>query len=363
MVKKLIASILSVTALALITGCRTGDRPVVPSERWTPEQATAWYESQGWLSGCNYIPASAINQIEMWSEDTYDHDQIEKEMEWARELGFKTMRVFLSSVVWNHDPEGLKKRMDDFLDICKDHGIKPFFVFFDDCWDPVSEYGPQREPVPGKHNSGWVKDPSKALRADTTALFANLESYVKDIVGTFRGDERVLMWDLYNEPGNGRFENESLPLLKNSFKWAREAGNTQPLTSGIWTTHLKVLNEAQLSLSDVTSYHGYGPSSVHTAAYDTLKLLGRPIFCTEYMARKFGGTFQDNMPVMKELGIAAINWGFVAGKTNTLFAWDDPRPDGKEPELWFHDIIRQDGTPFSEEEITCIKRMNGIPEQ
>jgi len=352
--------IVSAAAAILAAGIFGCEKKVAPSEQWTPEQAQKWYSEQGWLSGCDYIPATAINQIEMWSEDTYDHDQIEKEMGWAEDLGFTTMRVFLSSVVWNNDPEGLKDRMDDFLDICSSHGVKPFFVFFDDCWDEKSAYGKQREPVPGKHNSGWVQDPSKALRADTTALFANLEAYVKDIVGHFRNDDRVLMWDLYNEPGNRHYDNESIPLLKNAYKWAREAGNTQPLTTGIWTEHLKDLNKIQLELSDVTSYHGYGPAIVHRTANDTLKLLGRPIFCTEYMARKFGGTFQDNMPVLKELNIAAINWGFVSGKTNTIFAWNDPRPDGKEPELWFHDIIRQDGTPFSQEEIDCIKKVNGV---
>ena len=277
--KKILVILATVSILA--TGCRQGEKPVTPSTRWTPEEATAWYAEQGWRSGCNYVPATAVNQIEMWSADTYDHAQIDKELGWAGELGFNTMRVFLSSVVWSHDAEGLKKRMDDFLDICKSHGIKPFFVFFDDCWDPESSYGPQRAPVPGKHNSGWVKDPSKSLRADTTSLFPMLEAYVKDIVGSFRNDDRVLMWDLYNEPGNGKFGNESLPLLRNAFKWAREAGNTQPLTSGIWTTDLKDLNRAQLDLSDVSSYHGYGPALVHRAAYDTLSLLGRPVFCTE----------------------------------------------------------------------------------
>ena len=353
---------LIVAATLMLSCCKGGDKAVTPSVQWTPEQATAWYAAQGWRSGCNYIPATAINQIEMWSEETFDAPQIDKELGWAEELGFNTMRVFLSSVVWNHDAAGFKARMDTFLDICAQHGIKPFFVFFDDCWDPESAYGPQRAPVPGKHNSGWVQDPAKALRADTTTLFPNLEAYVKDIIGTFRGDDRVLMWDLYNEPGNSRYKNESMPLLKNAFKWAREAGNTQPLTAGIWTTDLKEYNTVQLGLSDVTSYHGYCTAAGHRAANDTLSLLGRPIFCTEYMARKFGSTFQDNLPCLKELGISAVNWGFVSGKTNTIFAWNDPRPDGKEPELWFHDILRQDKSPFSEEEVACIRKVNGVAE-
>ena len=155
-------------AALLAAGCaQNAKKDVAPSEQWTPKQAQAWYAAQGWRSGCDYIPANAINQIEMWSEETFDAARIDKELGWAEELGFKTLRVYLSSVVWNHDAEGFKGRMDSFLAICEEHGIRPLFVFFDDCWDPESAYGPQRAPVPGKHNSGWVKDPSKSLRAWT----------------------------------------------------------------------------------------------------------------------------------------------------------------------------------------------------
>ena len=209
--------ILLLSAVVLVAAC-SGKQEVTPTSQWTPVQAQEWYDAQPWLSGCDYIPSSAINQIEMWSEATYDPKQIDKELGWAEELGFNTMRVFLSSVVYRNDPEGLKSRMDDFLGICNRHGIRPLFVFFDDCWDPESAYGPQRAPKPGVHNSGWVQDPSKDLRADTTALFPVLEAYIKDIVGTFRGDERILLWDLYNEPGNSGYEDSSIPLVKNVFR-------------------------------------------------------------------------------------------------------------------------------------------------
>ena len=344
--------------LSLLSACN-GNKKVEPSARWTPEQAGAWSESLPWLSGCNYNPASAINTIEMWSKDTYDPQQIDKELGWAEELGFNTMRTFLSSVVYRNDPKGMKKRMDDFLTICDRHGIKPMFVFFDDCWNPESSYGKQPDPKPGVHNSGWVQDPAVSLRADTTALFRFLEKYVKDIVGTFRGDERILMWDLYNEPGNEKHLDESIPLLKNVFRWAREAGSTQPLTVGVWRNDLKELNRIQLEESDIITYHCYsGSEEEQQNAIDTLKAYGRPLINTEYMARKKGCTFQKMMPLLKENNVGAINWGFVAGKTNTIFAWDDPLPDLAEPELWFHDIFRQDHTPFSEEEIAVIKKCN-----
>ena len=335
------------------------DKSIKPTERWTIEQANAWYSSLPWLSGCNYNPASAINQIETWSADTYDSALIDKELGWAEELGFNTMRTFLSSVVYKNDPEGMKQRMDNFLSICEKHGIKPMFVVFDDCWNAESSYGKQPDPKPGIHNSGWIQDPSVSLRADTTALYSDLEKYLKDIVSTFRGDQRILLWDLYNEPGNNDHLNSSIPLLKNAFRWAREAGVTQPLTVGVWKDSLKDLNKIQLEESDIITYHNYsGDLENQQHAIDTLKAYGRPIINTEYMARTRGCTFQKVMPLLKENNVGALNWGFVAGKTNTIFAWDTPLPDMAEPEVWFHDIFRQDHTPFSTEEIEVIKKCN-----
>ena len=343
----------------LLAGCAPKEKISV-SARWTPEAAQAWYDAQPWLSGCDYIPASAINQIEMWSADTWDPERIDQELGWAEELGFNTMRVFLSSVVYQNDPDGLKSRMDAFLKICAGHGIRPLFVFFDDCWDPASAYGKQRDPRPGIHNSGWVQDPSKALRADTTALYPVLEAYVKDIVGTFRGDERILLWDLYNEPGNSGYGESSIPLVKNVFRWVREGGVSQPVSIGVWNPSLPGLNAVQLAESDVVTYHDYsGDPDFQQHTIDTLRTYGRPIINTEYMARTRGCTFQKIMPILKANNVGAINWGFVSGKTNTIFAWDTPLPDVVEPPVWFHDIFRQDHTPFSEEEIAVIRQCNG----
>ena len=344
--------------MAILTGC-TQKKAIEPSSQWTPEQAQAWYDAQPWLSGCNYIPATAINQIEMWSADTYDPAQIDKELGWAEELGFNTMRVFLSSVVYENDPEGLISRMDDFLNICKKHGIRPFFVFFDDCGEPELTYGPQPAPKPGIHNSDWLQDPPAAARADTTALYPVLEAYVKDIVGTFRGDDRILLWDLYNEPGNSDYDDRSLPLIKNVFRWVREGGVSQPVTAGIWSKKFDNVNSVQLDNSDIITYHCYaGELERQQLMIDTLRTRGRPLINTEYMARTLGCTFEKVMPFLKENKVGAINWGFVAGKTNTIFAWDTPEPDVAEPEVWFHDIFRPDHTPFSEDEIKVIKECN-----
>lgn len=321
--------------------------------QWTKEKAVQWYNSQSWIVGCNYIPSTAINQIEMWSANTYDSSQIDKELTWAEDLGFNSLRVFLSSVVWTHDAKGLKRRMDNFLDICSKHHIRPIFVFFDDCWNGKSAYGPQPAPKPGIHNSGWVQDPSVGLRADTSSLYPRLRAYVRDILKTFRHDKRILMWDLYNEPGNSRHGEKTLPGLRKVFEWARGINPSQPLSAGVWNNDVKI-NRFILTHSDVVTFHCYADSAFLQHAIDTLRQYGRPLICTEYMARP-KSTFQKNMPVLKRNYVGAINWGFVSGKTNTIFAWNKPMPGVKEPLVWFHDIFRQDGTPFDPQEIRYIK--------
>ena len=328
--------------------------------RWTKEKALEWSERTGWRSGCNYLPATAINQIEMWQETTFDPKTIEKELAWAEELGFNTMRVYLSSVVWKHEAESFKQRINRFLDIAAKHGITPLFVFFDDCWNAHSEIGPQPKPKPGVHNSGWVRDPSDDLRSDTATLYPILETYVKDILTTFKDDKRVLWWDLYNEPGNSCYGIASLPLVKNVFRWAREINPSQPVSVGLWYTGCPELNAFQIENSDIISYHNYLDQESHALRISFFKAFERPLYCTEYMARHNGSYFQNILPMLKQNNIGAINWGFVAGKSNTIFAWNEPLPDVVEPPLWFHDIYRQDKTPFDPDEIAIIKQINEI---
>jgi hypothetical protein len=346
--------------LCFVCGC--SDRYTGPdTARWTAEEAWLWWESTGWVSGCNFQPSTAVNQLEMWQEKTFDPQTMDRELGWAEGLGFNIMRVYLHSYAWQQDPGGFKDRIDQYLSIADNHGIRTMFVFFDDCWIPVARPGPQPEPLAGIHNSGWVQDPSCDLRQDTAVLFAWLETYVKDILAAFGKDRRVLAWDLYNEPGNSDHGNGSLPLLRNVFRWAREAGPEQPLTSGIWRLALDSLNLFQAQHSDIISYHNYLDPEIHRTWLKLLKTHGRPMICTEYMARQFNSKFTNVLPMLRQENVGAVNWGLVSGKTNTIFMWDTPMPEGGEPDIWFTDIFRKDGTPFSEAEIAFIKQMNGIP--
>ena len=363
--------------------------------RWTNYQAQTWYDAQPWLVGTNFYPSNAINQIEMWQAETWDEATIDRELGWSAELGMNTHRVYLHDLVWAQDPDGLYARMDRFLELCAKHGIRPSFVFFDDCHAPDAFLGEQPLPVPGYHNSGWVNSPARELavrysQGNATAdEIANLKGYVQGTLSRFADDPRVLMWELYNEPGRGRIAadnggamgDHSNQLLLDAWAWAREIVPSQPICS----TSLGSLGERNIAIgdanSDIMSFHGYGPAASFTGRINTTRIAapGRPIICTEYMARTAGSTFEAILPILHRERIGAINWGFVAGKSGTIWPWssrqgvdvDAERAAGNvtasiadlpEPDLWFHDVLRPDGTPYHAAETDLIKRLTGVVE-
>ena len=353
--------------------------PVQARDLWTKQQANSWYAQQKWLVGSNYIPADAINQLEMWQEATFNPAQIDKELGWAKTMGMNTMRVYLHDLLWQQDAPGLKRRINTFLEIASKHGIKPLFVLFDSCWDPNPRLGMQRPPIPGVHNSGWVQSPGAKALADPSQ-YPRFESYVKDIVGSFAKDNRILGWDVWNEPDNtgGGDYNDRSPeriahvakLLPQVFAWARSVDPTQPLTSGVWhnenwndVAKLNAVEQTQLTQSDVISFHDYGWPESFEARAKALEVYGRPILCTEYMARGSGSTIDGTLPIGKRRNIAMFNWGLVNGKTQTIMPWDSwQRPYTlRPPTVWFHDLLHADGTPYRPREIAIIKALSAAP--
>lgn len=347
------------------------------SKRWSEKQANDWYARQPWLVGCNYIPANAINELEMWQAETFDPKAIDQELGWAEGLGMNTLRVFLHDLLWQQDAEGFKKRIGQFLRIAEKHKIKPMFVLFDSCWDPFPQLGPQRAPKPGVHNSGWMQSPGANALQDA-AQYPRLEAYVKGVVGAFANDHRILAWDVWNEPDNtnGSSYGKQEPankvelvsaLLPQVFSWARAARPVQPLTSGVWKgdwsapEKMTAIDKTMIELSDIVSFHNYDDGAEFEKRVKWLERYNRPLLCTEYMARGNKSTFQGSLPMAKQYRVAAYNWGFVAGKTQTFLPWDSwqkPYTD-REPAIWFHEIFKQDGTPYRAEEVELIRHLTG----
>ena len=337
--------------LILFTGLNTF------AQKWTAQKANEWYAKQGTLTGANFIPSNAINQLEMWQADTFDPTTIDRELGWAESLGMNVMRVYLHDLVYQEDKEGFLKRMDEFLKIADKHHIKIFFVFFDSCWNDDPKLGKQPEPKTGVHNSGWVRSPGTKVLFDSRK-WGRLEEYVKGTLKHFANDNRILGWDLFNEPSNSGYLDACLPLLKKTFEWALEVRPSQPITAAVWNNH-ELSNQLMLENSDIITFHNYKDAQNLENEIKGLQKYGRPMICSEYMARRDNSFFQTCLPVFKKYNVGAINWGLVAGKTNTIYAWSNPMPDGGEPPLWFHDIFRKDGSIYKAEEVEAIKKHTG----
>lgn len=330
--------------------------PTSQGSRWSAAKANTWYNAHPWMTGANFTPSTAINQLEMWQAATFDPQTIDKELGWAEGIGFNTMRVFLHSLAWQQDQAGFKKRVNDYLAIADKHHIQTIFVFFDDCWNKDPHAGPQPTPKTGIHNSGWAQDPGDPASRDS-ATFMQLKPYVTDVLTSFGHDKRILLWDLYNEPGNSNKGNASLPLLRNVFAWAEAVRPDQPLSAGLWNWGFQELNTFQALHSDVITYHNYDEVAAHQRVIELLATHGRPLLCTEYMARPRNSRFINILPLLKRYHVAAINWGLVDGKTNTKYQWDVPVADGSEPGEWFHEVFRKDGTPYRQDEADLIKKL------
>ncbi|WP_461479892.1 glycoside hydrolase 5 family protein [Mycobacterium sp. HUMS_1102779] len=359
--------------LAAGTAVTRVPRASAAAGRWSPDRANRWYQAQGWLVGANFIPSNAINQLEMFQPGSYDPRRIDTELGWARSAGFNTARVFLHDQLWAQDARGFQGRLAQFVAIAARHNIKPLFVLFDSCWDPHPRLGRQRAPRPGIHNSGWVQSPG-AERLDDRRYTRVLYDYVTGVLGQFRNDDRVLGWDLWNEPDNPARVYRSVErkdklervadLLPQVFGWARAVDPSQPLTSGVWQGQWSdpgrrsAIAGIQLDNSDVITFHSYAEPATFESRIAELTPQGRPILCTEYMARTQGSTVQSILPVAKRHNVGAYNWGLVAGKTQTYFPWDSwDHPYPAVPKVWFHDLLGPNGRAFQDNEIQAIKAL------
>jgi hypothetical protein len=344
---------------------------------WTTDRAHDWAASRGWRVGCNFAPSSASNQLEMWRRETFDLDTIDRELGWAADLGFTSMRVFLHDLPWQHDRDGFVDRIERYLDCAHCHGIATLFVLFDGVWNPVPEWGPQPEPRPRVHNSRWVQSPGAALLGDPTR-HSSLAPYVQGVLDHFRDDPRIDGWDLFNEPDNPNpaYRDGELPpaqkwkcaleLTRRVFAWAREVGPSQPLTVGVWRRSwsdpdsLDELDRVCLEHSDVISFHHYGELPALERRVDALRRYARPIWCTEWLARSAGSRFDPHLAWMKAASVGAYGWGLVTGRTQTRYPWESwVRDFGDDPEPWHHDILRPDGAAYDPREIELIRRVTG----
>lgn len=356
--------------------------------RWTPERINQWQHQQGWQCGFNYLPRTAVNFVDMWLAERFSVDLIREELTWAAQAGFNSLRTNLPFVLWKQDRDGLMLRIDQFLQVASELNFSVILCPLDDCEfsgaDPV--VGPQPAPQPGVHNSRAVGSPGRRWVMDESCHEV-VGDYVADVLTTFGLDQRVMLWDLYNEPGNRMIftterelqydealEQHALALLETVFRRARDCNAQQPLTVAAW--HMPApwqptptpyyqhpLDQAALAWSDVISFHAYREPDIMRAVIDQLSAAGRPMMCTEWMARHIDSTIENQLGLLHEREVHCYQWGLVQGETQTHLPWPEvARHQTATQQLnqdWFHDLLHPDGTPRYPQEADVIRSMTG----
>jgi hypothetical protein len=347
--------------------------------RWSVERTTAWAHATPWLVGFNFLPSTAVNFLEMWRGETFDPETIDRELGWAAAIGFNALRTNLHYLDWAHDRDGLIARIDRFLGIAATHRLHVMLCLFDDCEfsGETPFWGAQPAPRPGIHNSRALGSPGRAAVRDRSQ-WPRFRAYVQDVIGAFDRDARVSVWDLYNEPGNRMIfdldvqrehdpslEPDSRELMRACFAWAREVGPDQPLTVAPW--RLNPVTEAgapsywhpidleAVAFSDVISFHAYCGLDRMMRVVEDLAAQGRPLLCTEWMARGVGSRIDDQLPFLRARGVGAFQWGLVKGRTQTHLPWPGVvTARATDAEEWFHDLLAEDGAPHSPGELALI---------
>ena len=348
---------------------------VRPRARWSTDRAQSWADSTGWLLGCNFTPSTAGNQLELWQEATFDPTAIDRELGWAAEVvGMNSIRLFLHDLAWLVDPVGFLDRVDRVLDLGAGHGISVMPVLFDGIWDPDPRPGPQRDPRPGIHNSTWLQGPGAAVLADRSR-WSSLRPYVEAVVDRFGHDERVVAWDLFNEPDSPNFAHARRDparkrelvgdLLEQVWDWAAEVDPIQPLTVGVYESPHRHPERASrvartaLERSDAVSFHCYGGADTLRQAIRGLSAHGRPLVCTEWMGRP--GSPVALAEVFRDEGVGAYTWGLVDGRTQTKYSWTSWMRRDKPDRGWFHELLHPDGRPYDEAEAALLRRVSPRP--
>ena len=323
--------------------------------RWSEERIWKWYDGLGAVKGVNYVPRTAVNSVEMWMESTFDPDTIDEELGWAQGLGYTAIRVQLQFAVWKDDPDGFLGRVGRVLELAAKHGLRVVPVLFDDLniAGEAPSVGEQKEPIPGEYNRRWVPSPSKAAVTDR-GQWPELEAYVKDVMGEFKRDGRVLYWDLYNTAGNGGLWEESLPLMDQTFNWARSVDASQPMAVAAWKEFGSAMAARKLERSDLVSFHSFDGVEGLEARLMLLARYRRPIICSDWLMRQVGSDFENALPLFAAHRVGWFNCGFVAGKTQMEIQQAQYRSE-KDPDLWQQAVLRPDGTPYNRRETELIQ--------
>ena len=347
--------------------------------QWSSERAWEWYNRQPWIRGFSGYPSNCVNRIAMWQ--AYNRAEIAEQLDYefalAHETGFNAVRAIIQFECWYYEHDSFMANLEEYITLADKHGVKVMLCLGNDCtvpknfWKPVT-FGPQ--PVDWGYHSGIKKgphaggytDPGYMLLDDPDIEPAYYEM-VDEIAGTYAKDERIQIWDIWNEIGNSRRGEMSLSAMEKFFEIVRSHNPIQPLTADIWryTLDCDKITPAErraLELSDVITFHYYGPYANMILFIEFLReQYNRPLINNEWLNRLDGNDVAEIFPLFYLEKIGSYSWGLMQGYSQTYEPWGGLFNEAflsgtKDLTKWQHDLYRFNGYPYDPREIKLIKR-------
>ena len=352
-------------------------------ERWSSKQAQEWYSKQGWLRGCNFIGSDCTNRLDMWQSYKSEEKLLtaEKELALCEKIGFNTVRLWANFDVYYKEADAFMDILEKYITLCDKYHQKVMMVLAYEEDLPrgdvfiAKEMGEQAYAL-GEHQGRIplskeeeAKTPKHYMEYDELKdLFIKM---VKDIVSKYCNDERILCWNIYNEPGIAINE-RSIPILNTLFEVVRSYDPIQPLCADVWRglDNGKIKSkEEQLAfdLSDIISFHSYLPYEHFVEELSYWNKCERPVFLTEWLHRINHNNIFEIYPLLFLNNIANYCWGFVVGKTQTNEPWPYMWYEYEQGIItdfdftkWQHDLFRPNLRPYDPKEIKLITKFNEL---
>jgi hypothetical protein len=344
--------------------------------KWSKEKAWDWYNSRPWIRGFNYISSDSVNYIEQFQSYEHSHksETFDREFALAQEWGFNSQRTLFPIECYIEEHDTFVKIVDEYLDVSAKYGLSVMPFFGNDCtvrkeFFKYKKLGPQ--PVDWGYHGGIKRSPHVAKNIPEPGYSLIDEEYyvdmylkmIKEFVTRYKNDERIVIWNIFNEIGNGLRGMMSVPVMEKFFEAARSCEPSQPLTADAWTVdrirepHIKEQEMRAIELSDIVSYHDYRGFDSSVQIIDVLKKFGRPMINTEWLHRMQGNFVQTHLPLFYLEKIGIYNWGWVVGKSQTHEPWEalwtafeEGRGNHLDFTKWQHDLVRPNLRPYDPKE-------------
>lgn len=350
--------------------------------RWSETQIKEWYNKLPWLTGSNFLPSNVINRFDMYqSYQSEEHLKVaEVELAKAYELGFNFVRLWTDFDCYYVDRNSYLSILDRYISICDKYHQKVMIVLaheedlpYGDKFVPQKQTGPQKKLYTHfnrnyeEYNKHFSERKHYLEYQETKELYIQM---VNDIVSKYRNDNKIIAWNIINEPGI-TIGDRSIGIIKDLFNIVRGLDPIQPLCVDIWRninddgTFQSEAETIGYQLSDFISFHSYSPFPSFERRIELLKNhYNRPIVVTEWLHRINHNNIEDIYPYLHDNKIGSCIWGFVNGDTFTDEPWDilweQYEKGNTEYDFtkWQHNILRRNLLPYDPKEIKLIKKIN-----